>query len=135
LTHEPDRPTGAEHEGHLHEAAMRHAEAYDNASDQAERRKALGRLVPSALAVIVVEWLRDIALYGALLAGVVAVFAGLTASSSGWKAGLVAAGVAGVVVALVAKLRRWRPWAQWVTYLAVAAVDVGLVVLMEQVTG
>ncbi|WP_028846428.1 hypothetical protein [Thermocrispum agreste] len=114
---------------------MRHAEAYDNASDQAERRKALGRLVPSALAVIVVEWLRDIALYGALLAGVVAVFAGLTASSSGWKAGLVAAGVAGVVVALVAKLRRWRPWAQWVTYLAVVAVDVGLVVLMEQATG
>jgi hypothetical protein len=126
---------GDNREGPLFDAAFRHAGDVDRAETATERRKGWLRLIPSALAAVAENFLRETALFGALLACVVAVFAGIGSDSAGWQIGLVAAAVVGALLAITCALRRWSISQQWSVYLLVILVEVGLIIAMEQMTG
>lgn len=115
-------------EGLLHRASMRQAEAVDKATDKRRRRRAVAGLISTFVGALAVEYLRNAALFAALLASAIAIGTGLTTSRPGWPAALIAAGIVGIVVLLVALVRRWRPGAQWLVRLAVIATQVVLLV-------
>lgn len=115
-------------------AAYREAGNLDAAENTDERRRAWFRLIPTFLAALAEDFLRESALFGALLACVVAVFAAFSSDNVGWLIGLIASGVAGATLVLCAALQRWRVSRQWAVFIGVLAVEVGLIVLMEQMT-
>lgn len=122
-------------EGPLLRAAYQRADDIDRAKTPAARRRAWWRLVPSFLAALAENFLRETALFGALLACVVAVFAAVDSGHPAWMAGLIAVALAGAVLALVAALRRWPVGRQWAVFVSVIAVEVGLIILMAQTAG
>lgn len=122
-------------DGPLLRSVDRHADDLDRAGTPAERKRAWGRLIPSFLAALAEDFLRETAGFGALLACVVAVAAAVDSGHPAWRAGLIAAALAGAVLVLVAAFRRWPVGRQWVVFVGVIVVEVGLIILMEKVTG
>lgn len=133
MSHTEPEPPDAD--GPLFRAAKRRADAVDNAQTPAERRQAVGRVIPTALAAFAEGILREFVAFGALLSCVVAVFAALDAESTGWRIGLITVAVVGAVLVVMAMLRRWSFGGQWAVFVGVIAVNVGLIVAMEQLTG
>lgn len=128
-------PVEQDDDSPLLRAAYQHADDLDRAETPAERKRAWWRLIPSFLAALAEDFLRESALFGALLSCVVAVVAGVDSGQPAWMAGLIAAALAGSVLALVAALRRWPVGWQWTVFVSVIVVEVGLIILMEQATG
>ena len=83
-----------------------------------------------AVASLAEAWLRDIAMYGVVLLSLGVVLAGLSADDGVWVVTGIVLGLAAAVVAVVPTIRRWRASRIWATMLAVAAVDVALIVFL-----
>lgn len=124
-----------EDDGPLLRATYRHADDLDRAETPEERKRAWWRLIPSAMAALAGDFLREMALFAALLTCVVAIFAAVDSGHPAWLTGLIAAALAGAALVLAAALRRWPVGRQWAVFVSVIVVEVGLIILMEQVTG
>jgi hypothetical protein len=85
-----------------------------------------------ALASLAEGWLRDAAMCGVVLLSLGVVLAGLSADDGVWVATGVVLGLAGAVVAVVPTIRHWRASRIWLTMVAVAAVDVALIMFLAE---
>lgn len=120
-----------ESDGPFVRAAYHGADDVDKAETPEARRKAWTRVVSAGVAALAETFLRDTAIWGAVVFSVVVAVLGVTSGTLVWAVGCLISGVAGIALVLVA-VRRWSLGRQWSVYLGVILVQIVLMVALWQ---
>ena len=96
--------------------------------DRPERPSGVVAQVGAGVASLVEAWLRDAATYAVVLLSLVTALAGMGAGGPAAAVGILV-GTGAAVAAVTPTIRRWRPAGTWLVLVAVAVLDVALVLL------
>ncbi len=120
-------------DGPLFREAHRRAGELDNAATPEARRGAWAGFLRAGAVALAEGFLREAAIWGAVLFSVLAAVFGATSGRPALAVPMVISGVAGAVLVFVAVRRRWSFGAQWAVFLGVLLVQAILIVAIWQV--
>ena len=120
-------------DGPLFREAHRRASEIDSAQTPEARRGAWGGFLRAGAVALAEGFLREAAIWGAVLLSVLAAVFGATSGKIAWAVPMVIIGVAGAGLVFVAVRQRWRFSAQWAVFLGVLVIQAILIVALWQV--